>query len=433
MNRPMRSLVALAAMSLFSAQAPARDVVIHAGRLIDGVTASPRTKVSILIKDDRVDSVQSGFMNPAGAEVIDLTGATVLPGLIDAHVHLTSAPREGSPIARKVTYSTADAVLTGLKNARTLLDKGFTSVRDVSGPTEAVVTLKHAIGEGEFPGPRMWVAGNALGPTGGHSDARNGLAPGIDGHGWDDRVVDGADEATKAVRRLRREGVDLIKIMASGGVRSVGDNPDHTLMSEEEIGAIVKTAHALGMKVAAHATGKGAIDLTTRLGVDSIEHGTLGDSQSHQLMKEHGTYLIPTMLVAHLGVKMAREHPERLGPSSAAKAIRIGSQKIENVRNAYRAGVKFAFGTDTQEGLNAEEFALLVGAGIPAEAALLTATRNAADVLGASADVGTIQPGRYADIIAVMDDPLRDISVLERVAFVMKGGEVVRALQADGR
>jgi len=417
-----------AALLCWSPLALARDVVIHAGHLIDAVSGKVSDKMSILITDERITAVQRGFVTPAGAEVVDLSQSTVLPGLIDCHVHMSfGVIGEGGGLAQRFTTTSSDTAFRTVAAAKRMLNLGFTSLRDLGTDTEVIVGLKRAINSGVIPGPRMYVSGMFLGPTGGHSDPRNGLDPELDHVHWDAAVIDGPDEAAKAVRRLHREGADLVKIMPSGGVLSINDDPKRTTMTDAEVGAVVTTAHALGMKVAAHAHGKGAIDQASRLGADSVEHVTFGEPDSYQLMKKNGTYFVPTLLVANRGLKLAIEHPERLPPSSAAKAKIVAPGTIKNAGIAYRAGVKMAFGTD-QTGGNGEEFALLVQAGITPMDAILMATRNAADLIGASQDIGSIAPGRYADIIAVKDDPIANIRTLENVAFVMKGGKVVKPL-----
>ncbi|HEX4709472.1 amidohydrolase family protein [Phenylobacterium sp.] len=420
-----------ALLVLSAAPAAAKDLVIHAGRLIDGTGKAPRAQVSILVHDDRITGVEAGFTTPSGAEVIDLSTSTVLPGLIDDHVHITQSFHKGDPIHTAMTRTSFDDEIDATVNARNTLMAGFTSARDVGADTGVVVALKHAINAGVIPGPRLWVAGTPLGPTGGHGDALNGLDPELTHPHWADNLVDSPEAARRAVRTLRREGADLIKIMPSGGVMSIGDDPKLQLMEDDEIKAVIETAHSLGMKVAAHAHGKQAIDHTIALGVDSIEHSTYSDAESYKLYKAHGTYMVPTMLVGSKVYEHAKSHPEDLNPSTAQKALTVVPYMLKNLHNAYEAGVKIAFGTDTfgmsNHGENAQEFKLLVDAGMPPMEAIKAATWNAADLIGDTADIGSIQPGRYADIIAVDGDPLTDVTVLEKVAFVMKGGVVYKA------
>jgi len=273
-SRPSVAAAVLGVLALCGASASfAKDIVIHAGHLIDGVSKAPREHVSILIHDDRITGVQDGFTTPAGAEVIDLSNATVLPGLIDCHDHVTMQSDGGNPVAEAVTESSLDEVLKATLYARRTLEAGFTTIRNVAAFNGTDIALKRAINKGFVAGPRMWVSGMALSPTGGHGDLSDGLDPELMHPHWADTVIDSPMEARKAVRLLRKNGADLIKIMPSGGVLSIGDNPEEQLMDDDEITAVVQAAHALGMKVAAHAHGKKAIDSAVRLGVDSIEHG----------------------------------------------------------------------------------------------------------------------------------------------------------------
>jgi len=418
-----------AALGVTATPALAGDIVIHAGHLIDGVSKEERAQVSILIHDDRVTAVQQGFVVPAGAEVIDLSNATVLPGLIDCHDHITSNFDGGNPVAEAVTRTDFDDAFESVGNARDTLMAGFTTIRDVGARPEVVIALKKAVAKGEIAGPRMFVAGPPLGPTGGHSDPTNGFDPQLHHDGWGDWIVDGPDQGRRIVRKLHQMGVDLIKIMPSGGVLSIADDPNLQLMTDEEIKAVIDTAHSLHMKVAAHAHGKQAIDHAVALGVDSIEHGSFADEESYALMKKHGTYLVPTMLVGQTVADIARNHPEQLNPSSAAKALAVVPHMQKNLHDAYTAGVKIAFGTDqglAPHGTNAKEFALMVKSGMSPIDAIMAATHNAADLIGDAKDIGAVAPGRYADIVAVSGDPLADVTKLERVRFVMKGGKVYK-------
>lgn len=405
------------------------DVIVHAGRLIDGTSRQIRQHVSIVIHDDRIVSVEDGFVERPGARVIDLGTKTVMPGLIDTHVHLLVQLGRQSPAIMAVTRTPYDNLLLGAANARATLMAGFTSARDVGGYTPSIIALKKGIAAGTVDGPRLWVSGMPLGPTGGHGDLSTGFDPALTKPEWTDGIVDSPDAAVAMVRRRHRDGADLIKIMPSGGVASVGDDPEAQLMTDDEIKAVVNTAHVLHMKVAAHAHGTKAIAAAVRLGVDSIEHGTYGNPETDRLMKERGTYLVPTLIAGQTVFDYAKANPQAMDASSNAKALAVAPVMASNVVRAYRAGVKIAFGTDAgifQHGMNAREFQLMVAAGIPAIDAILSATGSAAALIGDDADIGSIRPGRFADIIAVDGDPIADITTLQHVIFVMKGGRVFK-------
>ncbi len=410
---------------------PRPDRVIHAGRLIDGVSPAPRARMSILIAGHRIIGVQDGFVPPAGASLTDLSDATVLPGLIDSHTHITG---EGTAdaLVRAVTLGPVDAAVRSTLYAKRTLDAGFTTIRNVGAEGGADVALKRAIDEGLVPGPRIWTARNGLSITGGHGD-QGGLRPdfGADAT-WQNGIVDSPEEAAKAVRYQHKYGANLIKFTATGGVLSINDSGDLQQFTDAEMRTIVETAHLLGMKVAAHAHGKRGMEAAIKAGVDSIEHGTYLDAGTIGLFKAHGTYLVPTILAGKTVAEMAKK-PGALHPSVREKAARIGPLIQESFRRAYAGGVKIAFGTDSgvsNHGDNAREFAYMTEAGMPPMDAILSATRAAADLLGASDSVGSVQAGRFADVIAVAGDPLKDITELQRVVFVMKGGVVHKESRA---
>ena len=412
-----------AALLLHVAPACAKDMVIHAGRLLDG-SGKVQTNASVLITDDKITGVQAGFVTPPGAEVVDLSKSTVLPGLINVHVHVGLAgggaiDPDGHP------RTEIDRALAETRETTQFLMEGFTSVRSVGADRGADLALKRAINRGDILGPRMWVSLEPIGPTGGHTDPRNDEDPDLVNPFWAASVADGPEEYVKAVREHKRRGADLIKIMPSGGVLSIGDDPSQQLMTNEEIKATVDTAHALGLKVAAHAQGKAAIENSTRLGVDSIEHGTLGEDDTFKLMKATGNYFVPTIIVSKRAFDQA-DAMEKVRPTTGQKVKILWPKKINAVKMAYKNGVKIAFGTDVGAVDSLKEFALLREVGITNEDIIREATVNAADLIGASDRIGSIQPGRFADIVAVNTDPLTDITALEHVGFVMKGGVIYR-------
>lgn len=424
------TIAAAAALASSAAGAFAHDLVIHAGTLIDGVSAAPRRQVSILIRDDRITAVEPGFVTPKGAEVIDLSTSTVMPGFIDCHIHISSQlPSVVNATEYEVTHTPIDRALLGAKFGRELLLQGFTSARDAGGGDETR-SLRDAFAEGTLPGPRLWVALEPLGPTGGHADPQNGFDPAISRPGWDRGKVDSADEARFRVREHKRRGADLIKMMPSGGIASTGDDPHRMLMTDEEMKAVVDAAHNLGLKVAAHIYPAEAIEHAVRAGVDSVEHGSFADAQAYAEMKAHGTYLVPTLTVYDVFYQAALHHPETLTPGTAPKELANDQIPIRNFPNALKAGVKIAYGTDIGQGDHAREFVLMHQAGMAPMDEIFAATRNAAELIGAADRIGSIQPGRYADVVATAGDPLKDVTEFEKVRFVMKGGVV---FEHDGK
>jgi len=404
----------------------AKDVVIHAGTLIDGVAETPRQQVSILIHDDKITSIEPGFKTPAGAEVIDLSTATVMPGFIDCHVHVSAKlPSRLNATEDAVTHSDIDRAFDGALFVRRMLQQGFTTVRDAGGGDDTV-SLRDAVAAGKVPGPRMYVALEPLGPTAGHADPRDGLDSHLWREDWDNGRVDSPDEARQRVREHKRRGADLIKLMPSGGIASTGDDPRAQLMTNEEMRVAVETAHSLGMKVAAHIYPSLAIENAVLAGVDSVEHGSFATAKTFELMKIHHTYLVPTLSVYEVFYQAARDHPELLTPGTADKELHNDLLPKQNLPLAVRSGVKIAYGTDLGEGDHAMEFGLMIHNGMPAMDAIFAATRNAADLLGVADKVGSVQAGHYADIVAVKGDPLHDTDQFEHVSFVMKGGVVYR-------
>lgn len=421
----LATLASLCAACL-EATAHARDIVIHAGTLLDGISRAQRHHVSILIHDDRITEVREGFVRPAGNDVIDLSGETVMPGFIDAHVHISAPlPSRANALEYAFSHNDIDRAFDGASFARAMLQQGFTSARDVGGGDDTVA-LRNAIADGKISGPRLWVSLEPLGPTAGHGDIRSGLDARLHHPDWSNGIVDTIDQARLRVREHKRRGADLIKIVPSGGIASTGDDPRQQLMTDGEMLAAVETAHALGMKVAAHSYPAGAIEAAVRAGVDSIEHGSFASGQTFALMKAHGTYLVPTLTVFDIFYATARDHPELLAPGTAEKELANDLLPARNFPLALRSGVKIALGSDIGEGDHSTEFRLMIAGGMPPLEALFAATRNAAELIGASGDIGSIQPGRYADIVATTGDPLTNPALFGKVDFVMKGGEIHR-------
>ena len=415
--------VGIAARACAQASA-AKRTVIRPGRLLDVRTGELRTNQVIVVEDGKIVQVGpvSEVKASTGDTTIDLPETTLLPGLIDAHTHLTF---ELSSLGYQgLGISTAREALHGARNARRTLEAGFTTVRNVGARDYADIALRDAINDGDVIGPRIVASGPALGITGGHCD-ENLLPPAF--HFQGDGVADGIEGVQHKVREVIKYGADVIKICATGGVLSKGDDPNASQYTLEEMKAIVADAHRLGRKVAAHAHGAEGVRWASEAGVDSIEHGHLMDDAAIATLKKNGTYLVPTLF---LGEYMEQHMDKSAVPEYSKQKMRdVIAAMRQNVGKAFAAKVKVAFGTDAAvypHGLNAGEFHVYVKLGMTPLAAIQTATINAADLLGWSKQVGTLEPGKWADMIAVDGDPTKDVTILEHVQFVMKGGAVYK-------
>lgn len=411
-------------LSFAHAQDEAPLTVIHAGQLLAVPGETPLAEHSIFVRDGRIESVEPGYASPDGAEIIDLSDQFVLPGLIDSHVHLQS---ELSPdrILNTVTLSSADNALDAARHARTTLMAGFTSAQEVGGQLEASIALRNAIRDGDIIGPRMRVSGPAVTPTGGHADI-NGYSTQVMDLLGSRSACNGPADCRRAVRELVRAGVDVIKITATGGVLSNTAAGVEQQFFDDELEAIVEAARMMGRRVTAHAHGVSGINSFLEAGGASIEHGTYLDRDSMRLFRRNGAYLVPTIL-AGVTVSEIAETADWMTPPIREKSLMVGPQMLAMARRAHEGGVMIAFGTDSgvsRHGLNAREFQLLVEAGLTEMEAIVTATVNAADHIQMADELGTIEAGKLADIIAVDGNPLEDISELMDVDFVMQGGTV---------
>jgi imidazolonepropionase-like amidohydrolase len=406
----------------------AQRTLIYCGKLIDPMAGQVLTEMTVIVSGNMVSAVQKGYAAVAADDkVIDLKNRTVMPGLIDCHVHLEDQQSANQQLKR-FTQNEADIAFQSTVYAKTTLMAGFTTVRDVGG-TGVNVSLRNAINKGIVIGPHVYTSDKLLASTGGHADPTNGAREGLyEEPRFTENVVDGKDACIKAVRQMYKEGADLIKITASGGVLSLEKDGAGAQFNDEELKAIVETAKDYGMRVAAHAHGAEAIKRAIRAGVTSIEHGTYMDDEAISLFKKYGTWYVPT-IIAGKSVADSAKKPGYFPPIITQKALAVGPVIQGTFAKAYKAGVKIAFGTDAgvyAHGKNWMEFVYMTEVGMPALEAIKCATVNGAELIGISDKAGSIEPGKWADIVAVEGDPTQDIHVMGQVRFVMKEGVVYK-------
>ena len=423
-------IAALAALLILQQSPPPPVTAIRAGTLIDGTGGAPIKNAVILVQGGRITAAGTNVAVPSGATVVDLSGETVLPGFIDAHVHLAGRTiGDGDWQHSRLTEMPSQLALLGAAHAQQTLEAGFTTVRVVGSAAFGDVALRNAINAGWIPGPRIVAAGISFGIRGGHCDETNGLQPDALGYeaGVAEGVADGVEEVRNAVRYAVKYGADVIKICATGGVLSLTDSVGVQQYTEEEMRAIVETATQLDRRVAAHAHGTAGIKAAVRAGVTSIEHGSILDAEAVRMMKEKGTWLVPTLLAGFTVESLATAG--RLPPPIAAKALAIAPRQHASFKLAVDGGVRIALGTDAgvmRHGTNAREFGLMVKYGMTPMQAIVAGTSNGATLLGLDAEVGTVAAGKRADLVAVRGDPIQAIAVLEHVDFVMKDGAVFK-------
>lgn len=422
----MKKIVTTFLAIVFSTLLFSQKTILHCGKLIDVKTKEILNEQSIIIEGNKITDVVKGYISgTASDKIIDLKNKTVMPGLMDMHVHL-EAETNPNQYLEEFTKNDADKAFNSVIYSKKTLMTGFTTVRDLGG-TGVNIALRNAINKGTIVGPRIYTAGKAIGTTGGHADPTNGYRKDLMGNpGPNEGVINGVDDAKKAVRQRYKDGADLIKITASGGVLSVAKSGENPQFTEEEIKAIVQTAKDYGFKVAAHSHGAEAMKRAIKMGVNSIEHATHMDDEAIELFKKYGTYYVPTITAGRSVADSAKKtgyYPDIITP----KAILIGNKIQNTFAKAYKAGVKIAFGTDAgvyAHGKNWMEFVYMNEGGMPVIEAIQTATLNAADLLGVLDILGTIEKGKLADIIAVDGDPTKNAKIMGQVSFVMKDGKI---------
>lgn len=406
----------------------AQRTLIHCGSLIDGKNKQQTQQVTIVIEGNKISSIDNGFTKPGKDDkLIDLSKKTVMPGLIDMHVHLESETSKDA-LVKRFTQNEADVAFQSTVYAKRTLMAGFTTVRDCGG-SGVNISLRNAINAGLVVGPRVITAGKSIASTGGHADPTNGSRKDLMGDpGPKEGVINSPEDARKAVRQRYKDGADFIKITATGGVLSVAKDGSGPQFTQEELNAIIETARDYGFHVAAHAHGAEGMKRAVLAGITTIEHGTLMTEEVMDLMKQKGTYHVPTIIAGRSAAEYAKI-PGYYHPLVVPKALEIGSKIQENFGRAYKRGVKIAFGTDAgvfPHGDNAKEFGYMVEGGMPAIEALLSAMQVNANIIGWADKVGSIEKGKMADIIAVDEDPTKNIATMTKVSFVMKDGVVYK-------
>ena len=425
-----RIAVILSLLITVSVTARAESVtLIHAGKLVDVAEGKVLDKRTIRIEGDRIVSVTKGYKDLEGASIIDLRDATLMPGFMDMHVHLDHELDPPGSYSEGFYMNSADYALRATIYAKRTLEAGFTTVRDLGArDKEASFALRNAINKGVVPGPRIFAAGKSIATTGGHADPTNGVREDLRGDpGPVSGVMNGPADAYKAVRQRYKDGSDVIKLTVTGGVLSLAKSGDNPQFTEEELEAVVAAAKDYNFVVAVHAHGAEGMKRAIKAGVDSVEHGTYMDDEAMDLMKRHGTWYVPTISAGKWVAELA-EQDNKLPAIVRPKAAAVGPQIQDTFAKAYRRGVKIAFGTDagvSPHGTNGEEFVYMVEAGMPVLEAIKSATLNAAELLQMKDELGQIRPGYYADLVAVRQDPFKDVSALTRPDFVMKSGAVI--------
>jgi imidazolonepropionase-like amidohydrolase len=422
----MRVLIGLMIVGA-TATPSAAATVLHCGTLIDVRADRVLTNMTIVVDGASITRVEQGLVRGnAGDTVIDLSAHTCMPGLIDMHVHLTGEYSETSEID-SFRLNPPDYAFRSVGFAEKTLLAGFTTVRDLGG--DVTISLRNAVNRGYIKGPRIFASGRSLATTGGHADPTNGMREDLVRHPTPEQgVINGVEDARRAVRQRYKDGADVIKITATGGVLSVASSGQNAQFTEDEVRAIVDIAKDYGFRVAAHAHGAEGLKRAVRAGVASIEHGTYMDDEGMALMKKHGAYYVPT-IIAGKWVEEKSRIPGFFPEIVRKKAAEIGPLIQETFARAYKAGVKIAFGTDSgvsAHGDNGREFGFMVQAGMPAMAAIRSATLDAATLLGQESRLGTLEAGKFSDVVAVAGDPIKDISAMTRVSFVMKNGVVYK-------